>query len=121
MVLIIDDDPRNVLALKATLAVRNYKVLTALSAKEGIQLMKDNKDVAVVLLDMMMPDMDGYEALSIIRADKELEKLAVVAVTAQAMVGDKEKCLEAGADAYLKKPVDVDELLELIDRLKKQQ
>ena len=120
MVLIIDDDPRNVLALKATLVVRNYKVLTASSAKDGIQLMRDHKEVEVVLLDMMMPDMDGYEALSIIRADKELAQLAVVAVTAQAMVGDKEKCLEAGADAYLKKPVDVDELLELINRLIKE-
>lgn len=76
--------------------------------------MKQDKDIKVVLLDMMMPEMDGYEALGIIRADKELAGLAVVAVTAQAMVGDREKCLQAGADSYVSKPVDVDKLLEII-------
>lgn len=76
--------------------------------------MKHDKTIRVVLLDMMMPEMDGYEALGVIRADKELAGLTVVAVTAQAMVGDREKCLEAGADNYVSKPIDVDKLLKII-------
>ena len=73
----------------------------------------------VVLLDMMMPDMDGYEALSIIRDDEALKEKKVIAVTAQAMIGDREKCLKAGADEYVSKPVDVDFLLQLLDAYNK--
>ena len=113
-VLIIDDDPRNIFALAATLKARGFTCLSSPSAIEGIEIMKQEKDIKVVLLDMMMPEMDGYEALEVIRSTKELAGLAVVAVTAQAMVGDREKCLEAGADSYVSKPVDVDKLLELI-------
>lgn len=112
--MIIDDDPRNIFALAATLKARGFQCLSSLSATEGIQIMKQEKDIRVVLLDMMMPEMDGYEALGIIRSTKELAGIAVVAVTAQAMVGDREKCLEAGANAYVSKPVDVDKLLEII-------
>lgn len=113
-VLIIDDDPRNIFALAATLKSKGFQCLSSLSAIEGIELMKQDKDIKVVLLDMMMPEMDGYEALGVIRAHRELAGLKVVAVTAQAMVGDREKCLEAGADNYVSKPVDVDKLLEII-------
>jgi CheY-like chemotaxis protein len=113
-VLIIDDDPRNIFALAATLKAKGFQCLSSLSAEEGIELMKQDKDIKVVLLDMMMPEMDGYEALGIIRTDEELKGLVVVAVTAQAMVGDREKCLDAGADSYVSKPVDVDRLLEII-------
>ncbi len=113
-VLIIDDDPRNIFALAATLKAKGFQCLSSPSAAEGIELMKQDKDIKVVLLDMMMPEMDGYEALGVIRADKALAGLAVVAVTAQAMVGDREKCLAAGADNYVSKPIDVDKLLEII-------
>lgn len=113
-VLIIDDDPRNIFALAATLKAKGFQCLSSPSAIEGMELMKQDKDIKVVLLDMMMPEMDGYEALGIIRTDEELKDLVVVAVTAQAMVGDREKCLNAGADSYVSKPVDVDRLLEII-------
>lgn len=113
-VLIIDDDPRNIFAMAATLKAKGFQCLSSPSAAEGIELMKQDKDIKVVLLDMMMPEMDGYEALGVIRSDKELAGLTVVAVTAQAMVGDREKCLAAGADSYVSKPVDVDRLLKII-------
>lgn len=113
-VLIIDDDPRNIFALAATLKSKRFDCLSSASAAEGIALIKSDKAINVVLLDMMMPEMDGYEALALIRNDESLAGLTVVAVTAQAMLGDREKCLAAGADAYVSKPVDVDKLLEII-------
>jgi len=112
--LIIDDDPRNIFALAATLKSKQFDCLSSASAAEGIALMRSDKAINVVLLDMMMPEMDGYEALALIRKDESLAGLTVVAVTAQAMLGDREKCLAAGADAYVSKPVDVDKLLEII-------
>jgi CheY-like chemotaxis protein len=113
-ILLIDDDTRNIFALSAVLRSRGYKVITAASAQEGIDTMRKESGIAVVLLDMMMPDMDGYEALRIIKAEDMLSKIPVFAVTAQAMVGDQERCLEAGADKYLAKPVDVDVLFNLL-------
>ena len=113
-ILLIDDDPRNIFALSAVLRSRGYPVLTAASAQEGIDAMRKERGIAVVLLDMMMPDMDGYEALQIIKADEALAQTPVFAVTAQAMVGDRERCLKAGADEYLSKPVDVDQLFNLL-------
>jgi two-component system, cell cycle response regulator DivK len=115
-VLIIDDDNRNIFALGAVLKSKGYSVLSALSAKEGIELLQNNTGIKVVLLDMMMPDMDGYEAVGVIRSIERLQQVPVIAVTAQAMVGDREKCLEAGADEYVSKPVDVDWLMELLNR-----
>ncbi len=110
-ILIIDDDSKNIFALKATLTSRGYSCYTALSAKEGINLLLNNTGIKIVLLDMMMPEMDGYEALTIIRNNNKLSLLPVIAVTAQAMVGDREKCLQAGANDYISKPIDVDILL----------
>jgi CheY-like chemotaxis protein len=118
-ILVIDDDNRNIFALSAVLRSKGYQVLTAPSARDGITLLRKDQDIKVVLLDMMMPDMDGYEALGIIREDEALKDKKVIAVTAQAMVGDREKCLEAGADEYVSKPVDVDFLLQLIDSYNK--
>lgn len=115
-ILLIDDDSRNIFALKAVLKAKGFATLSASSAKEGIQLLQNNKGIKVVLLDMMMPDMDGYEALEIIRKDEQLRGFPVIAVTAQAMVGDREKCLEAGADDYVSKPIDVDLLLQILNR-----
>ncbi len=111
-VLIIDDDVRNIYALKAVLKSRGFDVVTAGGASEGMKVLYD-QDVGVVLLDMMMPDIDGYEAIQLIRAHDE--KIPIISVTAQAMVGDRERCLAAGAQAYVAKPVDVDELVGLIN------
>jgi two-component system, cell cycle response regulator DivK len=92
-ILIIDDDARNIFALSLVLRSRGY---------------------AVLLLDMMMPDMDGYQALALIRNDEALKGFPVIAVTAQAMQGDREKCLEAGATNYISKPIDMDKLQAIL-------
>ncbi|XZF14294.1 response regulator [Chitinophagaceae bacterium MMS25-I14] len=116
-ILIIDDDPRNIFALAATLRARGYTCITAPGAKEGLQLLHTNDEIGVVLLDMMMPDIDGYEMLGIIRSSSNgIAALPVIALTAQAMKGDREKCLDAGASDYISKPVDVDRLLELLEQ-----
>lgn len=115
-ILIVDDDSRNIFALSALLKAKGYSCVSATSAAEAIQLISTSNNIGIVLLDMMMPDMDGYEAIPIIRAHEQATHLPIVAVTAQAMVGDKEKCLQAGADDYLSKPVDVDALLLLLNR-----
>jgi CheY-like chemotaxis protein len=115
-ILIIDDDARNIFALKATLASRGFSCVTALSALEGIELLQKQQGIKIVLMDMMMPEMDGYEALKVIRGDNAIKGSIIIAVTAQAMVGDREKCLEAGADDYISKPIDVDTLLAKIEK-----
>ncbi|PZF70823.1 response regulator [Taibaiella soli] len=112
-ILIIDDDARNIFALKATLQARKYDCIAAGSAQQGLAFLNNEKDIGVVLIDMMMPDMDGYEAIPKI---KERYKVPVIAVTAQAMVGDREKCLEAGADGYVSKPIDVALLVAYLDQ-----
>ena len=111
-VLIIDDDPRNIFALKATLEANGFETLVAGKAEEGLELLRIQADeIAVVLLDMMMPGMDGYQALGQIRNSAVAGTIPVIAVTAQAMKGDKEKCLAAGANDYIAKPIDVDTLM----------
>ncbi|NTS40343.1 response regulator [Flavisolibacter sp. BT320] len=117
-ILLIDDDNRNIFALSAVLKAKGFSVITATSALDGISHLQKDKGIKVVLLDMMMPEMDGYEALRQIRGDEDLCHFPVFAVTAQAMVGDKERCLEAGADEYLSKPIDIDLLLDLLDKYK---
>jgi two-component system cell cycle response regulator DivK len=114
-ILIIDDDARNIFALKAVLGVKGFDCLPAQSAEEGIGLLeKDPGSVGVVLMDVMMPEMDGYEAIGRIRNDGRLKGVALIAVTAQAMPGDREKAIGAGADDYISKPIDVDTLLGLL-------
>lgn len=113
-VLIIDDDPRNVFALTAVLRAKGYQTLSAPGAAEGIELLQQQTDIGMVLMDMMMPEMDGYEAVTEIRRLEEGKTIPIIAVTAQAMVGDRERCLAAGADDYLSKPVDVDALVRLL-------
>lgn len=115
-VLLIDDDSRNIFALTAVLKAKGFRILSASSAHEGIQHLQNNKGIKVVLLDMMMPDMDGYETLRFIRNDEKMSTVPVIAVTAQAMPGDREKCLEAGANEYVSKPIDVDFLLQVLNR-----
>jgi len=110
--LIIDDDARNIFALSAVLRAKGYEIVSAPGAIEGINILADDKDIGIVLIDMMMPEMDGYEAIP--RIKKLNANLPVVAVTAQAMLGDKEKCLTAGADDYISKPIDVDKLVTIL-------
>jgi CheY-like chemotaxis protein len=115
-ILIIDDDSRNIFALKAVLKAKGYATLSATEAREGINLLLADSSIKVVLMDMMMPDIDGYEAIALIRNNSAIKDSAIFAVTAQAMVGDKEKCLAAGANEYVSKPVDIDALSYLLDR-----
>lgn len=114
-ILIIDDDNRNIFALTAVLRSKGYLCLSAAGAAEGLQLLRTDKEIGIVLMDMMMPEMDGYEAMQVIRSNPETAPLPLVAVTAQAMVGDREKALQAGADAYISKPIDVDQLLSILE------
>lgn len=114
--IIIDDDSRNIFALKAVLKAKGFDVDAATNAADGIQLLKDSGGAAIVLMDMMMPETDGYSAIRIIREDKEIANAIVISVTAQAMAGDKERCLAAGANDYISKPVDVDELIKTISK-----
>ncbi|WP_312079156.1 response regulator [Chryseobacterium sp.] len=116
-ILIVDDDPRNIFALKLTLKSEGFDVISASMAHEAIELMKQNLDISVVLMDMMMPEMDGYEALKIISETQGISNIPVIAVTAQAMTGDREKCLEAGAKDYVTKPINVEILLKAIQNI----
>ncbi|MGK4566262.1 response regulator [Flavobacterium sp. 3HN19-14] len=116
-VLIIDDDTRNIFALSAVLRARSYEILSCTSAKEALEILKGDTIIDAVLIDMMMPDIDGYEAIPLIKKMPERKDVPVISVTAQAMVGDREKCLAAGADGYISKPVDVDKLLHLLTTL----
>ncbi|SHK63665.1 response regulator [Epilithonimonas mollis] len=116
-ILIVDDDPRNIFALKLTLKSKGYPVESSVSGKEAISVLKNNEDIKVVLMDMMMPDMDGYQTIKIIRETESIKNSTVLAVTAQAMPEDREKCLNAGADDYVTKPINVDVLISLIEKL----
>ncbi|MNJ97991.1 Sensor histidine kinase RcsC [compost metagenome] len=116
-VLIIDDDARNIFALSAILKSRSYECLSCLSAEEALKILKGDEHIDVVLIDMMMPDMDGYEAIPLIKQIPSRLTVPIISVTAQAMVGDREKCLQAGADGYISKPVDVDKLLALLSAI----
>ena len=117
-ILIIDDDNRNIFALTAMLRSKGFECLSSISAKDAIQLLNGNEQVDAVLLDMMMPDMDGYQALPEIKRIQKRKGIPVLAVTAQAMTGDREKCLQAGADEYISKPIDVDKLLKVLANYK---
>ena len=117
LVLIIDDDPRNIFALRLALKSRGYQAIAALSVKEGLAIIQEHENIRVVLMDMMMPEIDGYEAIRLIKEDVRYGDLPVVAVTAQAMTGDREKCLQAGAKEYIAKPVDIDKLVAIIEKV----
>jgi len=113
-ILIVDDDNRNIFALRAVLKAKGYQCLSAPFAEEGFQLLKQHPEIAVVLMDMMMPGMDGYEAIAKMKENPDFKDIPVIAVTAQAMVGDRERCLEAGAHGYVSKPINVDKLIDLL-------
>jgi signal transduction histidine kinase/DNA-binding response OmpR family regulator/CHASE3 domain sensor protein len=113
IVLIADDDVRNIFSLTKALEQHKMKVLTAMDGKEALAIAAAN-DVDLVVMDMMMPEMDGFEATAALRRDPRLRDLPVIAVTAKAMTGDRERCIQAGASDYISKPVDIDQLLSLL-------
>jgi CheY-like chemotaxis protein len=113
-VLLVDDDARNIFALSSVLERRGMRVLTATTGSEAIELIDSTPDLAIVLMDIMMPEMDGYQTIEAIRAKPALRRLPIVALTAKAMKGDREKCLEAGASDYLAKPVNTEQLLSAL-------
>ncbi len=113
-VLLVDDDARNIFALSSVLERRGMQVLTATTGKEAIALAETTTSLAIVLMDIMMPDMDGYETIQTIRKNPAFRRLPIIALTAKAMKGDREKCLEAGASDYLAKPVNTEQLLSAL-------
>ena len=113
-VLMVDDDVRNIFSMSKILEAHKMTVLTAIDGKDALNQMADNPDVSVVLMDIMMPEMDGYEAIREIRKNPRNRNLPIIAITAKAMTGDREKCIEAGASDYISKPIDIDQLLSLL-------
>jgi CheY-like chemotaxis protein len=113
-VLVVDDDVRNIFALSSVLERHGMRVLTASTGREAIATLGATPDVALVLMDVMMPEMDGYETTAAMRQDRRFRRLPIVALTAKAMKGDREKCLEAGASDYLAKPVNTEQLLSTL-------
>ncbi|GAC1554008.1 MAG: HAMP domain-containing protein [Beijerinckiaceae bacterium] len=112
--LLVDDDARNIFALSSVLERRGMKVLTATTGSEAVSIVESRPEVAIVLMDIMMPGMDGYETMQVIRANPAFRRLPIIALTAKAMKGDREKCLEAGASDYLAKPVNTEQLLSAL-------
>ena len=113
-ILIVDDDIRNVFALTSALEMRGMKVVYAENGREGVTKLRETSDVDLVLLDVMMPEMDGYETARAIRGMSRFDALPIISLTAKAMKGDRDKCIAAGASDYITKPVDVDQLLSLM-------
>jgi CheY-like chemotaxis protein len=113
-VLVVDDDVRNIFALSSVLERRGMKVFSASTGKEATTLLDTTPNVAIVLMDIMMPDMDGYQTMQAIRQNAAFRRLPIVALTAKAMKGDREKCFEAGASDYLAKPVNTEQLLSAL-------
>jgi CheY-like chemotaxis protein/HAMP domain-containing protein/signal transduction histidine kinase len=113
-VLVVDDDVRNIFALSSVLERRGMVVLTAGTGREAITTLESTPGIAIVLMDIMMPEMDGYETMQVMRQNPDFRRLPIVALTAKAMKGDREKCLEAGASEYLAKPVNTEQLLSTL-------
>jgi len=113
-VLVVDDDARNIFALSIVLENQEMEVISATNGRQAIEIIQQTPDLAMVLMDIMMPEMDGYQTMREIRRQPEFRALPILALTAKAMKGDREKCLEAGASDYIAKPVDTEELLSLL-------
>jgi CheY-like chemotaxis protein len=108
--LIVEDDPRNIFSLTVYFEDRDVEIFTAENGKIALDILNDDPGMDLVLMDIMMPEMDGYEAMTEIRKQDRFKKLPIIALTAKAMKDDQKKCLDAGANAYLSKPVNIDEL-----------
>jgi CheY-like chemotaxis protein len=113
-ILVVDDDVRNLFALTTVFERYNINVTTAESGMEAISILNDNQSIDMVLMDIMMPEMDGYETTQKIRREHKNSSLPIIAVTAKAMKGDRQKCIEAGASDYITKPLKIDQLLSLM-------
>jgi len=113
-VLVVDDDVRNIFALSSLLERRGMTVLTAGTGREAVAILESTPALAIVLMDIMMPEMDGYETMQVIRGNPQFRRLPIIALTAKAMKGDRERCLEAGASDYLAKPVNTEQLLSAL-------
>jgi CheY-like chemotaxis protein len=113
-VLIVDDDVRNIFALTSVLERYEMQILYAENGKDGIEVLRHNPDVNIILMDVMMPEMDGYETMHAIRKMRKFKSLPIISLTAKAMKGDREKCIEAGASDYITKPVETEQLLSLL-------
>jgi CheY-like chemotaxis protein len=113
-IMVVDDDVRNIFSITKALEAYSVKVLSATDGKEALEQLEKNPEIDLILMDMMMPEMDGYEATAEIRKIQKFRNLPVIAVTAKAMSGDRERCISAGASDYVTKPVDIDQLLSLL-------
>ncbi|MBB5635992.1 CheY-like chemotaxis protein/signal transduction histidine kinase/CHASE3 domain sensor protein [Pedobacter cryoconitis] len=113
-ILITDDDMRNIFALSSALQVYDINIVIANNGREALEKLEETETIDLVLMDIMMPEMDGYEAMQTIREQKKYKKLPIIALTAKAMKNDREKCIEAGANDYIAKPVDIDQLLSML-------
>jgi CheY-like chemotaxis protein len=113
-VLIVDDDIRNIFAMTSLLEPFKMQIASAETGKSAIEILQNASDIDVVLMDIMMPDMDGYDTMRAIRKLAKFRSLPIIALTAKAMKGDREKCIEAGASDYIAKPVDTEQLLSLL-------
>ena len=113
-ILVVDDDMRNVFSIKKVLEDKGIEIVIGKNGKEGLACLNDNPDVNLVLMDIMMPEMDGYTAIGEIRKQDRFKALPVIALTAKAMKGDRSKCIEAGANDYLAKPFDIDRLFSML-------
>jgi CheY-like chemotaxis protein len=113
-ILIVDDDVRNVFALTSVLELHEMHVLFAESGRDGIEMLQQNSDIDLVLMDIMMPEMDGYETIQAMRSSPEFARLPIIALTAKAMKGDREKSIAAGASDYIAKPVETEQLVSLL-------
>ena len=113
-ILLVDDDMRNLFALSKILKERGMEIIKAENGKNALQMLELHPDIHLVLMDIMMPEMDGYEAMKAIRSQVRFTRLPVIALTAKAMKDDKQKCIDAGANDYITKPIDVERLLSLM-------
>lgn len=113
-ILVVDDDMRNVFTLSSILEEKGMKVIVGRNGAEGIQKLRQNQEIDLILMDIMMPEMDGYTAMAQIRKDKTYRKIPIIALTAKAMKEDRQKCIEAGANDYLTKPINIDQLNSLL-------
>ncbi|OZI06411.1 hypothetical protein BWI93_20165 [Siphonobacter sp. BAB-5385] len=113
-ILLVDDDMRNVFSLSTLLEEYEMDTITAGDGRESLEVLQNNPDTDLILMDVMMPEMDGYEAIQHIRANPQFQELPIIALTAKAMQGDREKSIQAGASDYISKPVDTKQLLSLL-------